>query len=160
VRHIASAGEVSPTSARRRVLGGRPVSRPALVERVARIRRQAVIAGGQPISAFVDGPDALVAIAAERAQRPEHELAVIALMRRVVIGDGGRRDATLLLAHGAQRGSRKLVLGPPPPGLERVPGPPRQRLGGSEIASVHVVEGALDPQPRQENGARASLSRA
>jgi hypothetical protein len=78
----------------------------------------------------------------------------------VVIGDGGRRDATLLVAHGAHRGSRKLVLGPPPPGLERVPGPPRQRLGGSEIASVHVVEGALDPQPRQENGARASLSRA
>jgi hypothetical protein len=110
------------------------------VERMLCIGRKAVVTAGQAIASLIDRPLALVAIAAERAQRPEPELVVIASMRRAMIGDRGRRDAALLLAQGAERGGCKLVLGPSSPGLQRIPGPPRQRLGGSEITSGHPAK--------------------
>jgi hypothetical protein len=76
-------------------------------------------------------------VSAEGAQRPEHEGVVIAAMRRVVISDRRRSDAALLLAQGAQRGGRELVLGPSSPGLQRVPTSPVERLRGCEVACVH-----------------------
>ena len=97
---------------------------------MVRIERQAVIANGQAIAAFVDGPDALMAIAAERAQRAKAELVVIAAMPWMMVRDGGRRDAVLFLAQGTtQRGIRKLVLDPSSPGLSGVSVPPMERLG-------------------------------
>jgi hypothetical protein len=66
-----------------------------------RIDRQAIIANGQAIAAFIDGPHALVAVAAQRSQRAEAELVVIAAMPWVMVRDRGRRDAALLLAQGA-----------------------------------------------------------
>jgi hypothetical protein len=109
------------------------------VERMVRVERKAVIANGQAVAALVDGPDALVAIPAQRAQRPETELVVIAAMPWVMVGDRGRRDAALLVAQSAERGSRKLMLGPPPPGLQRVPCTPMERLRGCEVTNVHRV---------------------
>jgi hypothetical protein len=110
---------------------------PVSVERMRGIDREAIVPNIVAIPALVDGPLARMAIAAERAQRPEHELVVVAAMSRVVIGDGGRRDAALLVTQSAERVLVQLVLGPRSPGLQRVPGPPRQRLGGSKITRVH-----------------------
>ena len=116
----------------------RPPNGPARrIKGVVRIGRHAVVADRVAVASLVDRPDALVAIAAERAQRAEHKLVVIAAMPWVVIGDGGRRDAALLLAQGAQRLDLQLVLGASSPGLEIIPGTPRKRLGGSEITRGH-----------------------
>jgi hypothetical protein len=68
------------------------------VERVSRIDREAVVIDVVPIAAFVDRPLALMAIPTQRTQRPEAELVVIALMRRMMIRDRRWRDAALLFA--------------------------------------------------------------
>jgi hypothetical protein len=91
---------------------------PLSVEWMVGVGRKAVVVAGVAIAALVNGPLALMTIAAQRAQRPEAEGVVIALMRRMVISDGGRRDAASFLAQGTQRGSRKLVFGPRPPALK------------------------------------------
>jgi hypothetical protein len=54
-----------------------------------RIGRKAVVVDVVAIAALIDGPLPLVAIAAERAQRAETELGVIAAMSRVMVRDGG-----------------------------------------------------------------------
>jgi hypothetical protein len=54
-----------------------------------------------------------------------------------VISDRRRRDAASFLAQGTQRGGRKLVLGPPSPGLQVIPRAPVERLRRCEVASVH-----------------------
>ena len=92
------------------------------------IDRKPIVANVVAIAALVDRPLALMAIAAERAQRPKAEGVVIAFVGRMVISDGGRRDAASFLAQGAQRGSRKLVFGPSSPGLQGVPIAPMERL--------------------------------
>ena len=117
-----------------------------------RIDRQAVIANGRAVAALVDGPHALMAIPAERAQRPETELIVIAAMPRVMIGDGGRSDAALFLAQGAERLDLKLVARARSPALQIVPGTPRKRLRRGEITRVHLAAkvrpvGGLDKRP-------------
>jgi hypothetical protein len=71
------------------------------VERMVGVDRQAVVANGAPIAMRIIGPFALVAIAAERLQRPEAELVPIAFVRRKMIGDRRRRHAPLFVAQGA-----------------------------------------------------------
>jgi hypothetical protein len=117
-------------------MAGRP---PPLVERMPRIRRQAVVAGGQAIASLVDGPHALMAIPTEGAQRAELELVVIAAVPWMMIGDRRSGEATLFLAQGAQWLDLQLVLGPRSPALQRVPTSPVERLGGCEVASGHRV---------------------
>ena len=99
---MAPPGYVSvPMAERAGVAGGRSPWPPAsalLVERMSGVERQAVVADGQAIAALVDRPDALVAIPAERTERAEHELVVIAFVRRVVIGDRRRGEAPGLAA--------------------------------------------------------------
>jgi hypothetical protein len=111
------------------------------VKRVQRIERQAVGAGGQAIASLVDGTDALMAILAERAQGPEHELVVIAFVRRVVISDRGRRQTSSLATQNAERLEAKLVSAPPSPALKIVPIAPMERLGGCEVSRGHGGEG-------------------
>jgi hypothetical protein len=105
---------------------------------VPRIRRHAVVAGGQAVAALVNGPLALMAILAERTQRPEHELVVVAAMSWMMISDRRRRRAASLEAESAERLEAKLMLGARPPGLQVIPVPPRHCLGGCEVARVHV----------------------
>jgi hypothetical protein len=115
------------------------VRRAPRIERMLRINRHAIGSDRVATAALVDGPDALMAIAAERAQRPDHELVVIAAMPWVMIGDRRRREAALLLAQGAKRGGRELMVRPSSPGLQGIPISPMERLGGREIARVHRV---------------------
>jgi hypothetical protein len=70
---------------------------------VSRIDGKAVVVDRVAIAALVDRPNALMAIAAERTQRPEAELVVIALMRWMMIGDRRWRCSAGLKAHGAER---------------------------------------------------------
>ena len=56
-----------------------PLSR---VERVVRIERHSVVADVASVAVRVVGPFAIVAVAAQRLQRPEPELVPVALMRR------------------------------------------------------------------------------
>lgn len=79
---------------------------------MTRINWQAVVVGRVTVSAFIDGPDALVAIPAERTERAEHELVVIAAMPWVVIGDRRRGEASSLEAESAERLELKLVPWP------------------------------------------------
>ena len=113
------------------------------------------------IASLVDGPDARVAIAAQRAQWAEDERVVIAAMPWMMIGDRGRRDAVLLLAQGAERVLVQLMVRASTPGLQRIPGPPRQRLGGCEVACGHgrgLRALRLSLTPRQGlTGARRSF---
>ena len=104
---------------------------------MSRIERIAVVANRMAIAALVDRPNALMAIAAEGAQRPEHEGVVIAFMRRVMVSDRRRRRPAGLEAHGAERGVRKLMLGAPSPALKRIPGAPVKRACRVKVASVH-----------------------
>jgi hypothetical protein len=92
-----------------------------------RIDRHAVVADHAAVASLVDGPDALMTVPAERAQRPEHKGVVVALMRRVVIGDRRWRCSALLLAQDAERLDRQLMLGPRAPGLEAIPITPVKR---------------------------------
>jgi hypothetical protein len=117
-----------------------PALLPCPIERMRRIDRQAVVANGQAVAALIDGPYALVAIPAERAQRPETELVVIAAVPWMMVRDGGRRDAALFLAQGAQRLDLQLMLGPSSPGLQVIPRTPVERLRRCEIARVHSGE--------------------
>jgi hypothetical protein len=71
---------------------------PLSVERMRRIERHAIVVNGQAVAAFIDRPGALMAIAAERTQRPEAEGVVIAAVPWVMIGDGGCGDAAVFLA--------------------------------------------------------------
>jgi hypothetical protein len=107
---------------------------------MTRIRRHAVVAGGQAVAALVNGPDARVAIAAERAQRAEPELVVIAPMRRVVVGDRRRGEAPSLAAQGAERIEAELLLGPGAPALQAVPLAPMQSLRRGEVSRVHAAK--------------------
>jgi hypothetical protein len=120
-----------------------PRPTPGLVKRMRRICGKAIVADIRPIAIPIDGPLALMAIAAQRAQWAKTELVPIAAMSRVVIGDGGRRHAPLLLAQGAERALAQLKLGPRSPALQVVPGPPRQRLGGCEVAGGHQTNRSL-----------------
>jgi hypothetical protein len=130
----ALAGE---TSGAWRVQNG---SRPRLIKRVSCIDRKAVVVDRVAVSAFIDRPCALVAIAAEGAQRAEPELVVVAAMPWVMISDRRRGDAALLLAQGAQRLDLQLVLGPSSPGLQRVPIAPMPLAAGVKKTSVHRLE--------------------
>ena len=62
---------------------------PSFVERVLFVDRESIVADVIAVTSLVDGPLALVAIAAERAQRATRTV-VIALMCRVVISDRRR----------------------------------------------------------------------
>lgn len=55
------------------------------------IDRIAVVADRVAVAAPVDRPNALMAVATERTQRPEHERIVIAFVRRMMIRDRRRR---------------------------------------------------------------------
>jgi hypothetical protein len=101
------------------------------------IDREAIVVDIVAIASFVDRPLTLMAVLAQRAQRAETELVVIAAMPWMVISDRRRSDAALLLAQGAQRVLVQLMMRALSPALQRVPGTPRKRLGGSEIASGH-----------------------
>ena len=59
------------------------------------IERQAVVANVASIAESVGRPFAIVAVPAKRLQGPEPELVPIAFVRRVVVGDGRRREAAL-----------------------------------------------------------------
>jgi hypothetical protein len=61
------------------------------VERVARIGWESIVVDVVAIASFVHRPLALMAIAAERAQRTQDKLIVIAAMSWVMIGDRRRR---------------------------------------------------------------------
>jgi hypothetical protein len=117
-----------------------PALLPCPIERMRRIDRQAVVANGQAVAALIDGPYALVAIPAERAQRPETELVVVAAVPWMMVRDRGRRDAALLLAQGAQRLDLKLMMRARSPALEIVPASPGKRLRRRQVASVHPVK--------------------
>ena len=121
VRHLDRAGYV---------VMKKPPLGPMLVKRVLRIDRQTVIAYVAPISMRIVGPFALVTIAAETLQRPEPEGVPIASMRRIVVGDRRRGDAVPREAEGAERLDSKLVVSALSPALQRVPGPPGERLSG------------------------------
>jgi hypothetical protein len=58
-----------------------------------RIEREAVRPDVFAIASLVDRPFALMTIAAERAQRPEHERVPVPFMGRAMICDAGRRKA-------------------------------------------------------------------
>jgi len=104
---------------------------------VSRIERIAIVADRMAIAALVDRPNALMAIATQRAQRPKHECVIITLMRRMMVRDRRRRQPAGLEAHGAERGVRKLMLGAPSPALKRIPGAPVKRACRVKVASVH-----------------------
>lgn len=104
------------------------------------VEGHAVVAGGQAVAALVNGPDARVAIAAERAQRAEPELVVVAAMPWVMIGDRRRGEAPSLAAQGAERIEAELVLGPGAPALQRIPAPPWERLRRGEVSRVHAAK--------------------
>ena len=117
-----------------------PLALPSSIERMRRIERIAVDANVGPIaSVFEVRLQAVVARLAERAERTQDELVVIAVMRRVMIGDRRGRDAPLFLAQDAERGDLQLMLGACSPGLKRIPAAPGQALCGSEIARGHGV---------------------
>ena len=87
------------------------------VERMSPIERVPIGAYSRAIALVHEAAQAVVARFAERAQRAEAELVVVALMRRMVISDRRRGDAALLLAQGAQRRDLKLMLRARSPGL-------------------------------------------
>lgn len=111
---------------------------------MSRIDRKAVGADVQAIASLVDRPLALMAIPAQRAQRPQHKGVVIALMRRVMVSDRRRRQAASFLAQDAKRFDLHLVPGAPAPALQRVPGTPVKRLSRGEVAGVHGGKGATN----------------
>jgi hypothetical protein len=88
--------------------------RPRLATRVKRVvwvDRQAVLAYVGTITAGVDRPLSVVAIAAQRAERTKPEGGPVALMRRMMIGNrrGAMRPAS---RHRAQSGSRRSCVWP------------------------------------------------
>jgi hypothetical protein len=82
-----------------------------LIERVARIDRQTVVADVAAIALRVVGPFALVAIEAQRLQRAEAERVPIAAVRRVVVSEGRQCDSPLLKAGSAQGLDLELMAG-------------------------------------------------
>jgi hypothetical protein len=76
---------------------------------MARIDRIAVGADIAAIAAPIVRPFPLVAVDAKRLQRAKAEGVPIALMRRVVVGDGRRRHPVRPHAGGAKRMGLKLV---------------------------------------------------
>jgi hypothetical protein len=112
------------------------------------IDRKAIVANVWPIAFVFDRLQTIMARLAQRAQRAEDELVVIALMRRVVVGDRRRRHAVPLEAGSAQRLDAELMMSAPSPTLEAVPGSPGERLSGIGDTSWH-----------QEPSGRASTAR-
>jgi hypothetical protein len=80
--------------------GSLPVGR-APVKRMVRVERKAVVADVAAIAVVVVGPFASVTIAAEGLQRAQAERVPIASVRRIVVRDRRRREATLCKAGSA-----------------------------------------------------------
>ena len=85
---------------------------PHAIERMSRIDRIAVDADRRAIAFVHEAAQAVVARLAERAERTEHELVVVAFMGRMMVRNRRGRDAALLLAQGAQRLDPELMFGP------------------------------------------------
>jgi hypothetical protein len=99
------------------------------VERVAGVDGKTVVADVAAVAMQIVGPFPLVALEAQRLERPQAEGVPIAAMRRVVIGDAGGINPALGRARPAQRLDLELVRRPAPPALQPVPRSPGGELG-------------------------------
>jgi hypothetical protein len=104
---------------------------------MARIDRIAVVADVANVAALIVRPFAFVAIGAKRLQRSEPKSVPIAMMRRIVVGNGRRRDEPLFQARSAKRLDPELMMRATSPALKTVPFTPGQRLRGIGVQGWH-----------------------
>jgi hypothetical protein len=103
-----------------------------------RIERIAVDANVRLIAAmFKARLQTIMARLTETADRTQQERAIIATMRREVIGDRRRRDLAAFFAKGAQGLLTQLMFRPSSPALQATPRSRRERLSGGEVAGGH-----------------------